>query len=97
MSKMRRLMDQIYEAQKSFVRQAPEVIPFPRPHYGVHVRMWGEHPGITIECDPGYAGIGVALTPDEARGLGEALIRAANAAEEVERKRKRGKNKKEEG
>ena len=74
---MRNLMDQISAAQRDFVAQAPVVIPFPGPHYGVHIRRWGSGPEITIECDPGYCGIGATLSAREARGLGEALIRAA--------------------
>lgn len=80
---MRNLMDQIVIAQRDFVAQAPEVIPFPGPHYGVHIRRWEGGPEITIECDPGYCGIGAALSAREARGLGEALIRAAETIQSL--------------
>ena len=80
---MRNLMDQIAIAQRNFVAQAKEVIPFPGPHYGVHIRRWESGPEITIECDPGYCGIGATLSAREARGLGEALIRAAETIEKM--------------
>jgi hypothetical protein len=79
--KIRKLMDDLFQAQIEFVSQAPNIIPFKGPHYGVHIRIWNESPGITIECDPGYCGIGSSLSSDEARGLGEALIREANTAD----------------
>lgn len=83
---MRRLMDRIRDEQSRFVSYAPEVIGFRPPHHGVHVRLWDGTPGITIECDPGYAGIGAALDPLEALGLGQALIRAAEAAQNYAKK-----------
>jgi hypothetical protein len=75
--KMRKLMDQILKAQQDFVANAPDETPFRGPHYGVHIRMWNGTLGITLEADPGYYGIGTALSPEEAIGLGGALIRAA--------------------
>jgi len=84
---MRTSMDAVHEAQADYTHQyASDPIPFQGPHHGVYVRRWKNadgwgNPGISIECDPGYCGIGTALTPDEARGLAGALLRAADAAE----------------
>lgn len=87
---MREAMDIVHRAQKEFTEACgSDALPFKGPHCGVHIRRWkngrGKYPepAITIECDPGYCGIGAALTPSEARRLGAALLRAADAAKEL--------------
>lgn len=86
---IRQAMDVIHRAQREQIRQhASKPISYRGPHYGVHVRRWRTVTGgwedrltISIECDPGYCGIGAGLTSTEARGLAGALLRAADAAE----------------
>lgn len=78
---MRDVMSKIHRLHLQYVADnAPEIVPFSGPHHGVHIRVWCQHAAITIECDPGYAGIGAGMTPAEAKGLGEALVRAAHIA-----------------
>ncbi len=86
---MRDAMDEVHREQQAFTEQyggAP--IDFGAPYCGVHLRKWRNNsqslwskPLITIECDPGYAGIGATLEPGEARKLAQALLRAAEVAE----------------
>ena len=86
---LRSAMDQIRRIWAAYIHQyAGEPILFSGPRCGVHVRKWknpheptGWSPAsISLECDPGYCGIGAAMDPEEAHRLGEALIRAAVVA-----------------
>ena len=83
---MRRVMDMVHEAQCEQIKNyCGPCIEFKGPHHGVHIRRWRNpngtwsEPMISIECDLGYCGIGSGLTAEEARGLGQALVRAAAA------------------
>lgn len=80
---IRKTMDKMLKYQKIFVEQAPKIIPFKKPCCGVTIRMWNNVPGITIECDPGYCGIGGTLDSVQARMLGEALIEASKVSEGI--------------
>lgn len=86
--------EELNEIRKHNETFASEIVPFKGPHYGVHVRMWrsneegiADTAAISVECHPEYAGIGVGLTHSEAKGLGEALIRAAHVAFNVNAQR----------
>lgn len=91
---LRPAMDALASEWRAYVeRYTRKPIHFPGPHCGVHIREWRapyddegwSEPSISIECDPGYCGIGAAMDPHEARRLGEALIRAAEIAEKAAR------------
>jgi hypothetical protein len=86
-------MNALVEGWARWVKKyAGNPIPFRGPHCGVHIRRWRDpyslsgwsDPAISVECDPGYCGLGAAMDPGEARRLGSALIRAAEAAEAAE-------------
>jgi len=89
---MRVAMSELRRAWCAYIQHfAGDHIPFKSPHCGVFIRRWkntyeptGWSPAcISLECDPGYVGIGAALTAGEAYRLGDALLRAAKVAARV--------------
>jgi len=76
-------LDALFDLQQKWV-SATAKIPFAGPRYGVHARRFpGGGIGVTMEAHPTYCGYGREMSPSCARGLGKALIRAADAAAEA--------------
>lgn len=82
------LMSELHDNwTKKIKENAGAAIDFKPPYCGIYCRKWNDgETAITLEADPGYHGIGAALTPEEALKMGEALIRAARMALKGENK-----------